>query len=433
MGISDFRFQISDCGFSNSKSQILNPKFRRRRAITLIEVLAAIFVMGVGMLAILTLFPLGALQMSKAIRDDRSASNVGVATSQFDTLGMRRPAVWVGWSELWDPTPPPPGFYPITSLSLPYGMAFCLDARGVAANVSANPSTSREMSTFPYQVAPYNPFAPGAPARMFRVSLDADPSSLINDNPINKLLADSLFTFDDDLAYDRLSTDPNNPTGARIDDKSRVTEQKWDTNPFDAALPEYSRRKTRRRIDAHLSWIATLVPKLERYEINSMNHTFVLSIVVFEQRPATLGRDPASPASLDLLQQERVLTVASMPGGGITGGEVLLRTRAAVNEDQAEMELDIHTNDWILLMGRNPVMPIGIDPNGNAVTSLPTPVFKWYRVSDMEAEVTQSSATTWERYCTLVGPDWDTTLTNIEAVAVEGVVAVVEKTVKLEL
>lgn len=41
---------------------------------TLLEVLAAIFVMGIGLLALLTLFPLGALEMAQAINDDRTAA-----------------------------------------------------------------------------------------------------------------------------------------------------------------------------------------------------------------------------------------------------------------------------------------------------------------------------------------------------------------------
>jgi hypothetical protein len=49
----------------------------RRTGATLIEVLVAIFVMGIGMMALLTLFPLGALSMAKAIRDDRAAQ-VGI-------------------------------------------------------------------------------------------------------------------------------------------------------------------------------------------------------------------------------------------------------------------------------------------------------------------------------------------------------------------
>src|SRR5262245_42381387 len=45
-----------------------------RRGVTLLEVLTAIFIMGVGLLAILTLFPLGALSMAEAVRSDRAAA-----------------------------------------------------------------------------------------------------------------------------------------------------------------------------------------------------------------------------------------------------------------------------------------------------------------------------------------------------------------------
>jgi hypothetical protein len=45
-----------------------------RPGITLLEVLTAIFIMGIGLLAILTLFPLGALSMARAVRDDRAAT-----------------------------------------------------------------------------------------------------------------------------------------------------------------------------------------------------------------------------------------------------------------------------------------------------------------------------------------------------------------------
>src|SRR5687767_14983631 len=45
----------------------------RRAGLSLIEVLAALFIMGIGTMAILTLFPLGALTMAQAIKDDRTA------------------------------------------------------------------------------------------------------------------------------------------------------------------------------------------------------------------------------------------------------------------------------------------------------------------------------------------------------------------------
>lgn len=46
----------------------------KRRGATLVEVLVAIFVMALGMMALLTLFPLGALRMAQAIQDDRTAA-----------------------------------------------------------------------------------------------------------------------------------------------------------------------------------------------------------------------------------------------------------------------------------------------------------------------------------------------------------------------
>lgn len=45
----------------------------RRSGMTLVEVLVAIFIMAIGLLALLTLFPLGALNMAQAIKDQRVA------------------------------------------------------------------------------------------------------------------------------------------------------------------------------------------------------------------------------------------------------------------------------------------------------------------------------------------------------------------------
>lgn len=53
----------------------------RRQGASLVEVLVAIFVMGIGMIALLTLFPLGALRMAQAIQDDTCARAVANANS----------------------------------------------------------------------------------------------------------------------------------------------------------------------------------------------------------------------------------------------------------------------------------------------------------------------------------------------------------------
>ena len=54
----------------------------RRPGVTLTEVLVALFVMAVGMIALLVMFPLGAQQIAQAIKDERSAQ----AANNADTL-----------------------------------------------------------------------------------------------------------------------------------------------------------------------------------------------------------------------------------------------------------------------------------------------------------------------------------------------------------
>jgi hypothetical protein len=60
----------------------------RRSGFTLIEALMAVFVMAIGLLALLTLFPLGAMQMSKAIKDQRSAEAAHNAMAIYKSLDI---------------------------------------------------------------------------------------------------------------------------------------------------------------------------------------------------------------------------------------------------------------------------------------------------------------------------------------------------------
>jgi len=66
----------------------------RRRGVTLLEVLAAIVIVGVGMMALLVLFPLGALSMARAVQDDRAANiardSVTLSLDGMDALAQTR-------------------------------------------------------------------------------------------------------------------------------------------------------------------------------------------------------------------------------------------------------------------------------------------------------------------------------------------------------
>jgi hypothetical protein len=64
--------------------------YRKPRAgATLIEVLMASFIMAIGMIALLALFPLGAVSMAQAIRDNRVTACVENATATATTKNLR--------------------------------------------------------------------------------------------------------------------------------------------------------------------------------------------------------------------------------------------------------------------------------------------------------------------------------------------------------
>ena len=55
----------------------------RRAAFSLTEALIAIFCVAIGLMGILVLFPIGALQMAQSIKDDRSAQANHHATTRM--------------------------------------------------------------------------------------------------------------------------------------------------------------------------------------------------------------------------------------------------------------------------------------------------------------------------------------------------------------
>ena len=71
----------------------IRPTMRGLRAgITLTEILISIMIMGVGMLALATLFPLGLDQLRKAARSSRSAMLIETATSEISSRDLLYPA-----------------------------------------------------------------------------------------------------------------------------------------------------------------------------------------------------------------------------------------------------------------------------------------------------------------------------------------------------
>lgn len=113
----------------------------KRRAVTLIEVLVAIFIMALGMMALLTLFPLGALRMAQAIQDDRTAACAASANAICAIKNIRNDPVVVYGS--------PKGADIFTAdLGAGYGPP---DANGPSNAVLVDPAGSRGTAGLPSQ------------------------------------------------------------------------------------------------------------------------------------------------------------------------------------------------------------------------------------------------------------------------------------------
>jgi hypothetical protein len=352
--------------------------------VTLLEVLFAVMVTIVGLLGCLALLPVASSVAKKGRVNDANAVAATRCLHEFDARGMRRGVqTWIAF----DPTFSPPQFRLVSAMSLPYGISYCIDPRFIAAN-DINDTVRTAARAFPYS-------ASGTEPTMLRITLSDGAPTL---DYMKQLQADSIFMIDDDLTYDRPESD-----------RTLMPTQTYVNVPGATSPPQLFGK---RQNDGHMSWMATLVPKRDRYTA-SFNETYVLSIVMFYDRPTSFGYDTAT--SSFSLPDERTLGV-SFPGGGLTGGEVLLTATT-------EAELNVRSNDWILLTGTM-----------THATAGAIPVFKWYRVLDTEAEVTPNAlGTGFERYVTLMGPDWEAALmSNQRAVIVEGVVAVYEKTIRLE-
>jgi type II secretory pathway pseudopilin PulG len=69
---------------------------KRRSGTTLVEVLVAIFIMGIGMIALLTLFPIGVLRMAQAINDERAAQAAYIAHENAIIYNIRNDVLTAG-------------------------------------------------------------------------------------------------------------------------------------------------------------------------------------------------------------------------------------------------------------------------------------------------------------------------------------------------
>ena len=166
----------------------------RRPGLSLIEVLVTLFVMAIGIISLMTLFPVGAMQMGQALRDDRS----GQTASQAD-----------GITRLWWQTQVVEG-----SGTEPFFVA--MDNPG--APLAAKPFPYDNNPSYPVVLDPIGWYSRAAGAREW-ISPSAEPrlprrspSSIINLNPF-AIRACSMM---DDITFKEDGTPDNISGGSQV-------------------------------------------------------------------------------------------------------------------------------------------------------------------------------------------------------------------------
>jgi hypothetical protein len=383
--------------------QLLN---KHRRGVSILEVLFAIMISAIGLMGAIAVFPAALLQTKRGQQSDMTAAAGVTATHTFDAMGMRQPGRWL----LPNSTAParwPAGMGIASPPAMPTNsntgqtqidgeFAYCIDPRFVAANITppANTSTDNNMNFFPYgQTA----------SPMVRVTLNnGQPGSTI---PMRVPQAELAFRIEDDLAYDRFTGNFNG-----IDQSTQQAASLF--------VRDSARNPLKRESHGHMSWMATLAPKLERLPTGgAFEDRYVLSVVVFYDRPVVLQANTGFDVS------EWELSVGNFYGGGIGGGDMQLvfpnagPFTAPGNTEEQLRRLNLNRDQWVMLSG------------ATTVSGRRMPVCRWYRIIDSD----DSDGTSVD--VTLAGADWELASRpprETSVIVCQGVVAVFEKTIKLE-
>lgn len=352
--------------------------------VSLLEVLFAILITSIGLMGAIAIFPAAMSQARRGAQADASAAAGSSLVHAFDAQGMRQASRWMAYN----------GSAYATVGSPDGTKGFCIDPRFVAYN-----SNNTNANYFPFGQTG---------SQMFRVTLNNGGGGAMN-----QLLANLNFQLEDDIAFDRFRD------GIVARDNTLQAASIFERGSSNNAL--------KRQSNGHFSWMATLSPKLERLPTGgALEDRYILSIVVFHDRPGDLTQGSGRLANEWPLK----IVDSGAPNGdfyddGIGGGSVRLTDQSSEAHEERVRRLDVRPGQWIMLMGATN----GTDAGGTTRTM---PMCRWYRV----VEADEPDETNYTVDVTLAGADWEhrvtTTPRSADVVVCQGVMAVFEKTIKLE-
>ncbi len=369
-----------------------------RRGISLLEVLISMFVLLVGLLGVMSLLPAGRSEVMRGAKIDRASACGRAAFRDMRIRGMLDPQSYAlanasGSPAFSGPDPSNAGQYlfhwdpanPATSTN--FFQSFVIDPLGVGANFGR---------WFPYDTS-------ASPTVVHLPRLTLGPG-LTSD--VRAAIAETIFHAQDDLAFD--SSGGNTKLPIQVFDKDTTgTPQK-------------------RQAAGDYSWLATINSDTSTVRSTSVfDSSMTLSIAVFYKR------DIASATGVG----ERVCELVSL--GTDIQDEVQLKVTTVAPQYSGAGEgvahLGVKPNQWIMLAANSGTV---IGPIWN---------FAWHRVAaaDSVLDSTGKAKTVknpgtgpWTRNVTLIGPFTGPGSSYPASMVVpylfDGVIAVYEKTIKLE-
>jgi hypothetical protein len=411
----------------------------------LLEVLAAMLVLTVGILAMARLIPVGVYELSEANKLDQASTLGRASFRDLEVRGLLNPNEWFdpalgqlidqttglqAISYNWLPTSRP-NPWAVAGNSLPFPSAVVIDPLMVSSPDGLAAPT--KVQTFPYNISPgggsdtLNASAPWIP----RVNVMV-PNGVGAFVPMAFQQADRVFRSSDERSY----TDPATVAAA------------GNMRPTMVYNYDSSANRVQSSTLGNDSWFITVFPSAAEAKYAASNFTastpvstarqYKVSVVVCNKRDFTLplgatGTNSPPPG-------ERMLTVTTQ-AGSVGGGDVVLTAPSNALPDW----INVRPGQWILLTCY--VGPAVIPPAGQLFAD-------WYRIVSV-GDVAGSPAT---RFVTLQGADWPLTqvytkivsgvpvpttlLTEINAVGgtaplvfatvVEGVTGVYQKTITLD-
>lgn len=352
---------------------------RRRAGLSLLEVIFSVGIIILGLLGVAVLIPASGRIAQKGNMLDQASRAGHNWFRELETRGYMQPASWV----LADAASTAAYQNDVNAgngqvITWAHEKAFCIDPRFASVNGD---------SYFPYP-------ATAAFPRMRRISLRASAGA----NQMTQDQADELFMGHDDLLFDR-------PVDAK-----QIPVQVYGQAGLGKRLSE-----------DRLSYLLTVVPKLQGRR--QFRDTYIVSTVIMRNRDAAMSIASKAPKP-DAERWVEVSTFYGSTGGGGDAqvGDIQLRSRAGRTPIEAQADLKLRRGDWLMLSG---IASEFGNPN-------PQPVFRWYRVVHAtDAQPTGNAAGQWFVDVSLHGPDWNSNLST-QATIVTDVVAVFEKTMRLE-